>query len=102
MLHAILSRLIRRGTLTVRYPGGAVRRYGGAEPGPEAAMAVRTPSALRRLVLDPGLAFGEGYVDGEIAPAGCGIHEVLDVLVLNLEADGGAHPCEPWLPGCGR
>ena len=94
MLHAILSRLIRRGALTVRFPGGAVRRYGGAEPGPEAAMEIRTGRALRRIALDPGLAFGEGYMDGEIAPVGCGIHDLLDVLVLNLEADGagGAHP----------
>ena len=32
-------------------------------------------------------------MDGEVAPAGCGIHDLLDVLVLNLEAGGGgAHP----------
>ena len=93
LFHAILSRLIRRGALTVRYPDGTVRRYSGAEPGPEAAMEIRTRRALRRMVLDPGLAFGEGYMDGEVAPAGCGIHDLLDVLVLNLEAGGGgAHP----------
>jgi cyclopropane-fatty-acyl-phospholipid synthase len=93
LFHAILSRLIRRGALTVRYPDGTVRRYSGAEPGPEAAMEIRTRRALRRMVLDPGLAFGEGYMDGEVAPAGCGIHDLLDVLVLNLEAgSGGAHP----------
>ncbi len=91
MFHAILSRLIRQGTLTVRYPDGAVRRYGGAESGPQAAMEIRTRRALRRVALDPGLAFGEGYTDGEIVPVGCGIHDLLDVLVLNLEADGGAH-----------
>lgn len=94
MLHAILSRLIRHGTLTVRYPDGAVRRYGtGAAP--EAAMEVRTRRALRRMLLDPGLAFGEGYMDGEIVPVGgCDVHGLLDVLVLNLERGDGAHPAE--------
>ena len=96
MLHAILSRLIRQGTLTVRYPDGAVRRYAGGAAGPEAGMEIRTPRALRRMVLNPGLAFGEGYMDGEIVPVGCAIYDLLDVLVLNMEAGegGGAHPAE--------
>jgi cyclopropane-fatty-acyl-phospholipid synthase len=91
VVDAILSSLIRRGTLDVRYREGTVRRYGGP-PGPAVAMEIRTRGAVRRLVLDPALAFGEGYVDGDIAPVGCGIYEVLDVLVLNLEAHGGGHP----------
>jgi cyclopropane-fatty-acyl-phospholipid synthase len=97
VLHTILSRLVRHGALTVRYPDGAVRRYGGAEPGPAAAMEIRTPRALRRVVLNPGLAFGEAYVDGEIAPAGCGIYDLLDLFAANMGADGaggGAHPAE--------
>jgi cyclopropane-fatty-acyl-phospholipid synthase len=92
LFHAILSRLIRHGTLTVRYPDGTVRRYAGAAPGPEAAMEIRTRRALRGVTLNPGLAFGEGYMDGEIAPVGCGIHDLLDVLLANLEADRAAHP----------
>jgi cyclopropane-fatty-acyl-phospholipid synthase len=94
LFHAILSRLIRRGTLTVRYPDGTTRRYGGAEPGPEAAMEIGSARALRRMTLNPGLALGEGYMDGEIAPVGCGIHDLLDVLVLNTEEGGGTHPGE--------
>lgn len=96
VFHAILSRLIRHGALTVHFPDGAPRRYGGG-PGPEAAMEIRTPRALRRLALNPGLAFGEGYMDGEIVPLGCGVYDLLDLLVLNLEAaedDGGGHPAE--------
>jgi cyclopropane-fatty-acyl-phospholipid synthase len=97
VLHAILTRVIRRGALTVRYPGGAVRRYGGAEPGPEAAMEIRTARALRRIAFNPGLAFGEAYMDGEVVPVGCGIYDLLDVLVPNMEAGGGgAHPAE-WV-----
>jgi cyclopropane-fatty-acyl-phospholipid synthase len=93
LLDAILSGLIRRGTLAVRYPDGTVRRYQGA-PGPAAAMEIRTPRAVRRLALDPGLAFGEGYMDGEIAPVGGSIYDLLEVLVLNLCEAGGTHPAE--------
>lgn len=118
LLDAMLSRLIHRGRLTVRYPGGTTRRYGqwpqtapgpargaaqGATPqtdrpaasdaGPEAAMELRGPRIARRLAFDPGLAFGEGYMDGEVVPLGCGIYELLDVFVLNM-AEGGTHPAE--------
>ena len=41
LLHAILTRLIRHGRLTVRFPDGQERRYEGG-PGPEAAMAIAT------------------------------------------------------------
>jgi cyclopropane-fatty-acyl-phospholipid synthase len=78
----------------VRYPDGKVRRYDGAEPGPEAAMEIRTSRALRRMAVNPGLALGEAYMAGDIAPAASSsIYELLDVLVLNVET-GGTHPFE--------
>ena len=93
VLNAMLSSLIRQGTLTVRYPDATVQRYQGA-PGPEAAMEIRTPRTVRRMAFDPGLAFGEGYMDGEIIPVGCTLYDLLDVLVLNLCEAGGTHPAE--------
>lgn len=92
MLDAILSRLIHHGTLTVRYPDGITRSYKGSA-GPEAAMEIRTSRMAWRLALDPGLAFGEGYMDGQIIPLNCSIYELLDVFVLNI-AKGGTHPAE--------
>jgi cyclopropane-fatty-acyl-phospholipid synthase len=92
---AILKRLIRRGALVVRYPDGTVRRYDGTEPGPEAAMEIRSSRALRRLTWNPALALGESYMAGGIEPAtSSSIYELLDVLVLNTEEGGGAHPVE--------
>ena len=92
LFHLALTRLIRRGTLTVRFPDGTQRHYAG-EPGPEAGFAIKTNRALRRLTFNPGLALGEGYMDGEIEPVGCGIYDLLDFLTLNI-ASGGAHPLE--------
>jgi cyclopropane-fatty-acyl-phospholipid synthase len=92
LLRLVLSRLVRHGTLTVRFPDGQVVRFEGG-PGPEAAMHLRSPRVVRRLLANPGLAFGEGYMEGEIEPVGCTMHELLDLVVLNL-IEGGPHPAE--------
>jgi len=96
MLIAILSRFIRCGTLTVRMPDGRVHELRGERPGPSAGLAIATPRAVRRLLFDPSLAFGECYMDGEIAPLGCTLFELLDVLALN-SMEGGGHPAENLL-----
>lgn len=94
LLHAILTRMIRQGSLAVRYPDGTQRLYRGAADGPHAAMALTTPRAVRRLVSNPALAAGELYMEGGMEPeGGHGIHDLLDVLVLNLWS-GGTHPLE--------
>ncbi|MBI0433743.1 cyclopropane-fatty-acyl-phospholipid synthase family protein [Roseomonas sp. KE0001] len=87
----VLSRMIRHGRLTVRYPDGVERRYGGQD-GPSAAFEIRSRRAEWRLVTNPGLAFGEGYMNGEIRPVGSTLYEVMDLLVLNLMEAG--HPGE--------
>ncbi|TCZ58737.1 SAM-dependent methyltransferase [Roseicella aquatilis] len=92
LLDLFMRRLIRIGTLTLRYPDGTLRRYGGGE-GPEAGMALRTAAAVRRLALNPGLAAGELYMDGTLEPERCGLYELLDLLVVNLW-QGGSHPAE--------
>jgi len=100
LLHLALQRLVRHGTLTVRYPDGEVRRYGdGGEP--TAGMAIRTPRALWRLTFNPGLALGEAYMDGEVEPLECGIYDLLHFLALNMAA-GGTHPIELLRQGLRR
>ena len=90
-LDAILKRLVTRGRLTVRWPDGQLQSY-GCQPGPQAGMDIRTPRALRRLVLNPALALGEEYMDGGVAPLNCSIFEMLEVLVINLAANVKGHP----------
>jgi len=92
LFHLALRRLVRHGTLVVRYPDGRERIYGdGAAP--RAGMHIRTRRALRRLTFNPGLALGEGYMDDEVAPTGCTIFQLLEFLTANM-AQGGAHPFE--------
>jgi cyclopropane-fatty-acyl-phospholipid synthase len=94
-LDALLKGLIRVGRLTVRWPNGSLRTYTG-EPGPEAALALRSRGAVARLLWNPSLTLGECYMDGTLVPEGCAIHDVLDVLVSNMAARGRALPGTGW------
>lgn len=89
-LDLVFKHLIREGTLDVTWPGGITRRYGSGGI-PKAGLALRDSQAVRGLLLDPGLAIGEAYMDGGLEPAGCTLYELLDLLVLNV-TKGGNHP----------
>jgi cyclopropane-fatty-acyl-phospholipid synthase len=91
MLDAILKRFIVQGRLSVRWPDGRATAYGGQQPGPEAAIAIKDKRAVWALTYDPSLKFGECYMDGSIEPLGCSIYEVLDVMMVNMMR-GGTNP----------
>lgn len=95
MLHAAIGGLVQAGRLSIRYPDGRLRDYGDGA-GPRAAFRIRDERAVRRLVANPALAFGELYMEGAIEPEGCGIGDVLEVIVLN-QVVGGTHPIEAAL-----
>ncbi|TXI02371.1 MAG: class I SAM-dependent methyltransferase [Rhizobium sp.] len=91
-LEAALSRLIKIGTLTVTFPDGSIRSFGtGSEP--RATMKIKTARAKRRLFLNPALALGEAYMDGEVEPVSGDLFQMMDFLVLNM-MDGGRHPLD--------
>jgi cyclopropane-fatty-acyl-phospholipid synthase len=98
--HAILGRVIRHGTLKVRYSSGQTCQYGTGEP-PRAGMLLRTRRAERRLVLNPSLAFGELYMDGELEPLDCSLYDLLDVMVMNSWSNS-RHPMEQLHTGLRR
>ena len=88
---AILRRFITTGHLTVRWPDGSTQEYGtGGHP--HAGLAIRTPGAIRGLVLNPALMLGECYMDGTVLPDGCGIYDLLELLVLNLSVNARSLP----------
>ena len=90
VLHAILSRFVSVGRLSVRYPDGRLTTYGGAA-GPEAGIEIRDARTIRRLIADPALAVGEAYMDGSLVPLGSTLSDVLEVMFLN-HISGGFHP----------
>jgi cyclopropane-fatty-acyl-phospholipid synthase len=86
VLDGILRRFITAGRLSVRWPDGESSVYSGAD-GPSGGIALHTPAAVRRLVVNPGLALGEAYMDGSMTPDGCAIYDVLDVMFANMGGD---------------
>jgi cyclopropane-fatty-acyl-phospholipid synthase len=90
LLEVALKRLVKIGTLSVTFPDGTTRDFGtGAEP--RAAMRIRTRRAERRLLLNPALALGEAYMDGELEAEAGDLYGLLDFLAMN-SMDGGSHP----------
>jgi cyclopropane-fatty-acyl-phospholipid synthase len=82
-LDGILRRFVRTGRLSVRWPDGHLSLYSGAD-GPSAGIVIRTNAAIRGMVINPGLALGEAYMDETITPEDCGIYDVLDVMSANV------------------
>lgn len=82
MLERAFRRFIRTGTLTLRWPGGHEVVLGPGGP-PRAGLHLRTGRATRRLLLNPGLALGELYMDGEAEPFDGDLHDLLMLLTLN-------------------
>ncbi|SHI53583.1 SAM-dependent methyltransferase [Wenxinia saemankumensis] len=62
LLHRALTHLIHLEGMEVRYPDGTLHRYGPERPAP-IAIAIHDPALLRRILTQPELALGEGYVD---------------------------------------
>jgi len=88
MLDILLRKYIRRGRLTVRYPGGATRIYGEGQP--EVAIAIRDSAALTALSLDPDLKLGELYMAGRLTIEQGDIVGLMDILMGNIARAGGA------------
>lgn len=85
LLDRILKHFISAGALDVILPDGSKRHYKGRQPGPSATIHVRTDKALKALMLNSGLAFGEGWMDGDIVAVDCTLEDVLSVLMLNIQ-----------------
>lgn len=95
LLEAALNRLVKIGTLTVTMPNGAVRQFGSGTS-PTVSLTIRTERARRRLLLNPALALGEAYMDGDIDTNGQDLFEVLDFLAMNSMV-GGSHPIDKFM-----
>ncbi|GBQ30559.1 class I SAM-dependent methyltransferase [Gluconacetobacter azotocaptans] len=89
VIDRVLRSFISRGRLDVVFADGTRRTYVGA-PGPVAAMRILYPSVERRLIFNPGLAFGEAYMDGAVVPDGCTLYDLLDLLMTNSMGTGHA------------
>ena len=66
LLDSLLKRIVVLGRLTVIWPDGSRSTYTGRAPGPEVRIRVHDRAAATRIALNPGLRFGEAWMDGAI------------------------------------
>ena len=106
LLDRILKSFISAGQLSVTWADGSQSVYKGAVSGPSAGMVLSNHQIEAALALNPGLAFGEGYMDGAITPLGCSLYQLLDLLMLNSMspghlpaqiAEGFRYVCRKWI-----
>ncbi|MGV6871308.1 class I SAM-dependent methyltransferase [Pseudochelatococcus sp. B33] len=84
-LRFALSRLIRQGSLTVTVADGPPFSVGDGS-GPPLSLHFRDKRAARRLLLNPDLALGELYMDGEVEMTAGDIGELLALAMRNVNA----------------
>jgi cyclopropane-fatty-acyl-phospholipid synthase len=94
-LDHIFRRLVRVGRLTVVWPDGAQIDYGQRGAVPRAKFKIHDQRTIRRLVLNPSLGLGEGYMDGTITvdtENGDTVYDMLNLFLTNLELNPAGHP----------
>ena len=84
-----LRALVREGALVLHLPDGAQRTYGNGA-GPPVVVRLHGRAIVRRLVINPELAVGEGYVDGTLTVDGDDLHGLVGLAVRNMGRGRGA------------
>ncbi len=78
----IMQRFIVQGTLHVTYPDGTHQIYGDGTA-PSAHISIRDAALLPKLVRNPELGFGEGYMDGALAVDDGSLENAMRVAIRN-------------------
>ena len=82
--------LIRKGTLEVTYSDGTRIGYGDGT-GPAIGMTIRDPALTKRIVLNPDLGIGEGYMDEAFVLGDDNLSGFLALIMTNMRPSG-----MPW------
>ncbi len=82
-LAPLLRRFVEIGTLEVIDAAGRHHRFAGREPGPEVTVRLADRALERRLLWDPDLALGEGYMDGRLVIERGSLYDLLDLVTAN-------------------
>lgn len=89
LLDPALQALIRHGSLRLHLPDGSLRRYGDGT-GEPVTVRITDPGLIGRLVRNPALAVGEGYMDGTLTIEDDDLHGLIALGVRNHAARAGA------------
>ena len=82
----MVSRLVQTGTLRVYFPDQSYAGFGDGT-WPQITLRVINVTALRDLVMNPDLAWGESYMNGDLLIDDDDLHGLLHLLIINLAPD---------------
>ncbi len=85
LLTHVVGGIIRTGTLTLHLPDGRIQTYGDAAP-PAVTIRIINPDFMRKLVLNPDMAVGEGYMDGDFSIDDDDIRGMLSLVIANTKS----------------
>jgi cyclopropane-fatty-acyl-phospholipid synthase len=94
LLDLLLRRLVRAGDLILIDSQGVARRYGDGA-GPPVVVRIADKRLERRLLLDPHLALGEGYMHGQLRMERGQVYDLLTLLARNTQQ----RPAPNWTAG---
>ncbi len=94
LLDLLLRRLVRAGDLNVIDSQGVAHRYGDGA-GPPVVARIADNRLERRLLIDPHLALGEGYMTGQLRMERGQIYDLLTLLATNTQQ----RPAPKWTAG---
>ncbi|MCX5876086.1 MAG: cyclopropane-fatty-acyl-phospholipid synthase [Deltaproteobacteria bacterium] len=79
-----LKTLIKRGHLTVTDANNRVHHYGVSDGAPAVSIRLRDRALHWKLALNPGLYFGEAYMDETLLIESGSLHDLLTLFAINL------------------
>lgn len=85
-----LASLIRLGDLELTFPDGRTRSYGNGSA-PRVRVTILADTVVRQLVLNPGLALGEAYMNETLTIADDDLHGLLELALKNRSRPRAQH-----------
>lgn len=90
LLEKMLSRLIKKGTLSLTMPDGRTLNFGTPDPAyPNVALEFRDDKVVRDILLHQDLGFAEAYMDGRVAIDGDDIMGLIGLTRANAPWERG-------------
>ena len=80
------DKLVQTGSLIVYFPDKSFVRFGDGRS-PDITLRMMNVSALRQLVINPDLALGEAYMNGDLLIDDDDLHGLLQLIIMNLASE---------------
>jgi len=98
LLHRLLPRLVRKGTLEITLCTGETVLVGTAHPGfPDVAIRLNDARVARDILLDPRLGMAEAFMDGRVDVTRGDIMDLISLVRMNSPWDDGRKLASPSL-----